>query len=324
MMAFFFGVLTMAQKENEELRDYPGHATYKYSKFAAGYDYAQAFTPQEEISIKTKLESITGYLKGKDLISGPKGVEIILTGMISEKAPLSEWNKKLVSDLTLTIFPWFIKDGKPDYHCIECEVAFTIHINRPDLVFNGTSIAGGSDIFDTDGIVMNLEPELFGEQDGCKVYGNGIIIISKNEPVWIPVTVRDYDEALIRKYEKLNKENPGEVLGNNFFISKIREEMASFPEKELNAPAFTGDKLGGCPYKLESSQARAIVKLNPRYFDKAKPRTAAELIIISSFYIAPSDNTEFYPTNEYSSYQMTKLVEILKSLKYSELRKFFD
>lgn len=317
-----FFSFAMAQNDDGDLKDYAGHATYTYSSYDAGYDYRQSYTPAEETILKGKLESMANHLKSNLLITKPKGVEIKMDGMISEKAPLSEWNNRLKTQITLLVYPWFMKNGKPEYKCIECEVGFMILINRTDMAFNGISISGGADVLDADGIVMNVEPDFYGEQDGCKVYGNGIIVIAKNEPVWIPVTVKVYDEALIRKYEKLNKEYPSESLGNNFLIGKIKDEMASFSEQELNSPAYIGDKIGGCPYKLDN--AKAIVKMNPQYFDKNKPRTATELIIISSFYISPQDNTDFYPTTEYSTYQAIKLTEILKSLNYSELRRFFD
>ena len=162
----------MAQNEGDELKDYTGNATYKYSKFDASYDYAQSYTVAEENILKGKMESIAGYLKSNELISKPKGVEILMTGMVSEKAPLSEWNNKVKSEFTVLLYPWFIKNSQPEYKCVECEVGFTLYINRPDMAFYGLSVAGGSDIFDSDGIVMNIEPEVYGEQDGCKVYGN--------------------------------------------------------------------------------------------------------------------------------------------------------
>lgn len=191
------------------------------------------------------------------------------------------------------------------------------------MALYGLSIEGRDGVFDTDGSLMMIEPELAGEQDGCKLYKNQVIIIANEKPVWIPVTVKSYDEALIRYYEKRKKENPEEATTAVFFIEKIKEEMLAFSPEELNSPAYYGGRIGGCPENIE--HAGAFVKLNPKYFDKNKPRTATQLIILEVPCIATEvQETTLYRTDEFSSFQATRLTEILKSFKFAEWKRFFD
>lgn len=324
VLILIVNAVLFSQKEGDNLKDYAGHASYKYDKYAQGYDYAQKYSKQEEAAVKSKLETVNTYFQKNKLVTEPKGVEVLLSSIISENAPLSNWCNSIKYELSVVLYPWFIKNGKPSCKCVECSAGFTLHFNRPDLVFNGYSITGGDDILDENGIVISSEPKMIGEQNGCKIYENGIIVIAAEKPVWIPVSVKEYDNALIRKQEKIKKQNPGDAFSNDFLINAVKNEMGSYTPDELNSPAFVGDKMGGCFYKLEGDQARPIVKLNPDYFDKSKPRTAVQLIIIQSPAIGLNNNGECYLTNEYSSYQSLKLIELLRSINFNELKQYFD
>lgn len=321
-ITLFLGIILFTPaiaQESSYLSDYAGRTNYKYDKFPEGYDYAQKYTSQEEDVFKQQMKVISTYLQTYPLLADVKGVEIFLTSLISSKEPLMGWNSEFYSELNFSIFPWYMDNGKPTYKCIECEAGFSLYFNRLDMIFHGYSM---EEVYDNDGVIMNLEPVLIGEQDGCKIYENRIVVISNGKPLWVPVTVKEYNDAVISKHQKLMKEGAEDAMTVNFFINKVQEEMASYSQEELNSPAYQGDKMGACPYKLEG--ARAIVKLNKDYFDRSNPRTNIQLVIVESSCIGLTESNEYYFKNEYSSPQQVRLTEILKSLRFSEFRHFLN
>ncbi|MBN1534157.1 MAG: hypothetical protein JXA20_15910 [Spirochaetes bacterium] len=271
--------------QSGHLKDHPGKTTHQYSSLPRGHDYAQRYTPQEEAVVKQKTEAVAKYLQSLRPFSNLRGFEITLTTYIGTREKLMEWNDRLYWDLNVLVYPWSMYNGKAIYTCSECARGFSLRFNRLDMVFSGYTME--SEVYDTEGVRMNLEPVEIGVQDGCRVYQNGIVVISNGRPLWVPVTVKEYNEALIRRHAELKKEGHTDELTYTFFTKRIREEMASYGQKELNGPAYQGDKLGACPYRLEG--ARAIVKLNRNYFDMRKPRTAVQLIILESSCIQQGD-----------------------------------
>jgi hypothetical protein len=190
--------------------------------------------------------------------------------------------------------------------------------------FFGRSPADSYNVSDDNGLVYYLEPELLGEQDGCKIYDNGIVLITNGKPLWTHVTVKEFDEALIKNMDKEIQKRPEEALALNQMSKILKDEMASFSAPELNSPAFRANNIGGSPSRTEGGKENAIVKLNPAYFDAGKPHTSIQLIVIECENIQGSETGDYYFTDEYSSYSIIKLAELMKSLHYSEFKKLFD
>ena len=313
------GYLLHAQNDNY-LRDHPGKLNHKFTT----HDMSEVnlkFTKAEEQLVKSKLEAIVRYMQSSDGFSNPKGVEIYAHSELCDQSPLVPWLNSLTSKIYVEFHPWFMDNGEPKSRCGECSVYFTIHINKPEYVFYGTSLANGGDLFDTDGALINAEPAKIVEQDGAILYENGIIVISKpGKPVWLPMTVRQYDNLLLERQKKMIKEKPEESFTYQFFMDKLKEEMSSFSETELDKPAYQYG-FGGSPNATEGM--KPIVKLNKAYFDQSKPRSAVQLIIIEygGLQNMPEDP---YLLTEYSTYQHIKLVEALRVFKYSGLRDLID
>jgi hypothetical protein len=176
---------------------------------------------------------------------------------------------------------------------------------------------------DANGYQMMTQPVKIGEKDGCSLYGNGIAIVAKDRiPLWIPVTVREFDEALLRNLEKLGRENPGDRWAHEMMAGKVKEGMAALSPEELGKPAYQGG-LGASPTPYEEN-APPLVKLNPNYFDKSKPRTAIQLIIVESSNISlTADGSPFY-VDENSDYSNHLHADIMKGIKFKELKSFLE
>jgi len=320
LIGLLLSLLSHGQETMKFLKDYQGKAVYTYTKPIA--DYLQNYTPGEELVVKTKLEAISQYLQSYPLIHSPKGNEILITSMLSENLSKEKWLKSLRMEMNIALSPWYMKNGKPACDCSLYKVGFDLKLNHPEMAFNGRSSAAGDNVCDANGLTIYFEPQEIGEQDGCKIYDNSIILITNGKPLWVPVSVKEYDEALIRRYEKEKESQPEVAILLDIYLKKIREEMAAFSAEELNKPAYQSDKMGGSPVKIEGSQL--LVKLNTAYFDSSKPRTAVQLIVLQCGNIGLQESGEFYFADEDSSYPTIKLAELLKTLRLSEFKKLLD
>lgn len=317
LMVVATGLSTKAQ--TVYLSDHEGHTVYEYNEERSKSDYALKVTAQEEATIKKKLENFAKYLKSYSSSNNPKGFEVIHRGEIGQTQEFLHWSKNIHFELSVIIFPWANYDGKIMWHCAECSAYFSILFNRPDRALMGYTIG---DMFDKDGMLINTEPIEVGEQNGCKLYSNGIAIIANGNPLWVPITVKEYIEALLRRSKKQLEKGELDQTLYKMFVDKINEEKATYTEEELNSPAYEGNKMCGCPYRLEG--ARAFVKMNKDYFDKTKPNTAIQLIIVDANCIQQMDDGELYFKNEYSSPEDIKAVEMLKEFNYADFKRFME
>jgi hypothetical protein len=323
-VALLLCISLYAQDGMKYLNDHPGNITYKFHKNEPGYTEEQKYSADEEKIVKSKLELINKYLQNNPGLSKPRGVEIFITSKFSDKSVEAVWNKSLRMEINLVLFPWFMKNGKPSFNCSVCSKGFQLLINQPEAIFDGLSLLGNRDITDAGGYMMMVEPSQIYVKDKFKFFENGIVLIEKPQtPLLIPVTVKEYDAALIRKYETLNKDNPENSFSNNLLINKIKGEMRSYNQEELQSSAYLGDKFGGCAVKLDEN-AKMIVKLNPDYFEKNKSRTDIQLIILKSFNIALQSDGTPYSLGEYSTYEDIRIADILTGINYTELSHFLD
>lgn len=317
LMVVAAGLSTKAQ--TVYLSNHEGHTTYSYNSEKSLLDYAIKATSLEEATIKKKLENFSQYLQSYNSVNNPTGFEVRLKGSIGLKPEFLKWSKVLHYELSVITYPWVNYQGKAIWNCSECGAYFNILFNRPDKALMGYTIG---DVFDKDGMLINTEPIEVGEQNGCKLYSNGIAVISNGNPLWVPITVKEYIEALLRRSKKqLEKGELNQTL-YKMFVDKINEEKATYTETELNSPAYEGDKMCGCPYRLEG--ARAFVKMNKDYFDKTKSNTAIQLIIVEADCIQQLDNGELYFKDEYSAPQNIKMTEMLKEFRYSDFKRFLE
>jgi hypothetical protein len=305
----------------EYLKDHPGQLHSKLSpRIADAINYK--YTKAEEQQVLSKLEAIVNYIKTQDGFKDIKGIEVYVDSKLADKSPLLPWLNIYASNIYVDFHPWFKSGGKVYNRCNECSKYFNIHINKPEYLFNGQSIPTGGDLFDTDGALINLEPKKIVEQDGAILYTNGTIVISKpGIPVWLPLTVRQYDNLLFDRLNKLMKEKPEDNMTNQFFYDKLKEEMSQFSEEDLDKPAWLY-AFGASPEPM-GDQARPLVKLNKAYFDQSKPKTDIQLMIIEFGGLQDIPENPYY-TDEYSTFQQLKLAEAMKTFKYSGLIKLLE
>lgn len=305
----------MFGQETEYLREHPGQLHYQYLQPVGDIHFK--YSKEEDAKVKAEQEAIVKYIQSNEGFSNPVGVEISISGRIQDQYPEFPWFTLIPSDMDVHFYPWFMFEGKPKFRCSECSEYFNMHINSPHYLYNGQASPAGSDVYDTDGSLINFEPRKIMEQDGATLYDNNTIVISKiGVPLYIPLTVRQYDNVLLKHLEKLMKDKPEDMMTHKFFYDKLKEEMSQFSEEDLDKPAYEYG-FGGSPQPMGDG-ARRIVKINKSYFNLSKSRADVQLIVIEYMGVQ-NDPEKPYFQDEYSSFQKIKLVEALKSFKFMGL-----
>lgn len=310
-----------AYSQDGNLKEHPGQFHFIYN--APTGDIHYKYTKEEDFKIKAKTEAIIKYIQTNEGFNNLKGVEIFSSGCLVDNFSTFPWLKSIPSEIYVAVHPWFTEGGKVYNKCAGCAPdGFSVHINLPHYLYNGQASPAGRDIYDADGSLINLEPDKIMEKDGVVFYDNRTIVISKpGVPLYIPLTVRQYDNALLADQQKMIKEHPEDKITYQFFYDKLKEEMAQFSEEDLDKPAYQY-AFGASPQQMGDAMKK-IVKINKAYFDPSKPRTDSQLIIIEYFGLQ-NDPENLYFTDENSSFQVLKTVEALKTFKFSGLIKYLD
>lgn len=306
-------------QEIEYLKSYPGQTHYKYDPIplnALNFN----FTKAEELAVKSSLEAMAKFISDSKGFKNPSGVEIYMTSRLSEKISWVKWLNSIPSEIYIDFYPWHMAKGIETHKCYECSRYFTLYINRPEYAFIGQTLPLGFDLFDKDGAIIGIEPKKITEQNGAVYYTNGRAIVSKpGVPLWLPVTVKQYDNLLLQRFQELMKEKPDEKTAYEFLQKKLKAEMASFSEEELDMPAYVYG-VGASPASAEATLA--IVKLNKAYFDPSLPRSKPQLLIFD-FGTGLTDNPENpYYEDSNSTFQEITMNQIMKMFNFEGIRAF--
>jgi hypothetical protein len=309
---------TFAQ-ETVYLKTHEGQTHYKYNPVA--FDALNfTITKTEEIAVKNSLDAITNFIQNSEGFKNPMGVEIYITSRLSEKIPWVEWLNSIPGEIYVDFYPWYMADGAETHKCHECSNYFTIYVNRPEYAFIGQTLPLGFDLYDTDGAVIGIEPVKIAEQNGAVFYSNGRVVVAKpGVPVWVPVTVRQYDNLLLLRFKELMEENPGEKMAYELLQNKLKDEMAVFSDKELDMPAHVY-AVGAGPASADATSP--IVKLNKAYFNQSLPRSQPQLLIFD-FGTGLTDNPEnLYYEDSYSAFQQIAMNQAMKLFNFEGVRAF--
>ena len=322
-LSFFLALLIYSQisfaQETEDLKTHSGQTHYNYNPVP--FDALNfSLTKAEETALKNNMDAIAKFIQGSDGFKKPKGVEIFLTSKLSEKFSWTQWLNSIPGEIYIEFFPWYTANGVETHKCYECSSYFTIYVNRPEYVFIGQTLPMGFDLYDEDGAVIGIEPVKIAEQNGAVFYNNGRALVTKpGVPVWLPVTVRQYDNLMLKSIKELIKEKPDEKLAYEFLQNKLIDEMSRFSREELDMPAHVY-AIGACPASPDAPLA--IVKLNKAYFDQSLPRSKPQLVIFD-FGTGLTDNSEnpFYE-DSYSTFQHITMNQAMRLFRFDDLKAF--
>jgi len=251
--------------------------------------YEERLTPyklsaDEKKVLLDKTQKLCGLLKTYPEFIQPKGWEIIATTELRYLSDPSEYKPQspLPLNLTLMLAEYYRRNGKVGYSQIdEPHHEFQFTFNDPEHAFSGCSLFYEK-LMDADGSEIMLEPVPVTTFGGVTLYSNSRLLITRpGKKLWIPVTGKQYFEASLRALD--DKIRAGDS-GAGITRDMIKKEMESWSAADLGKPAYvnnTGETISGfTPEKSEFTMA--LVKLNPEYFDRSKPRSATQLLSIST------------------------------------------
>ena len=177
------------------------------------------------------------------------------------------------SRISFEFASWYrLKDGSPARGLIE-PPEWSLYINQ---AIPGWEASYGHDAkhgyFTAPLRKRTVEP-------GIDVYDREWFVIydPSRPPYWIPVTVNEAFAA-VREFAKNEKDEIAAQYQNEF----IENEWAEIPEEYRDKPAYFGGGISRVTYKPgyegQDSIFPHIVKVNPEYWNKEKPRSAIQFI----------------------------------------------
>jgi hypothetical protein len=180
-------------------------------------------------------------------------------------------------------------------------------------------------LWDEQGREIFLEPGDEHQVGGVTVYERGnTVIIAKNgrPPLWVPVTQEQYLKAQYQHYQRKKKEGKDDP---SMVLDFINERLNAMSPAERRQTAYYSsgieDPSGLCGSDEEG--AFKLVTFNPEYYDRALPRTAVQLIVISyGGFFTNYEETDLMSFEEAGV--IKTLYDLERSLDYQAVRKLLD
>lgn len=303
---------------------YTGTIKQNFNPVVALQAYSPALSTRDEAMLRLRSESFVAALRKNPALSPPTGTEIRFESNLPMPPEDQDWLTLVRMSMCMKVYPWFEVGDQTDYQCEECARNIYFHFNQPEKLFKGLQLGPEYMLSDTNGFDMYPEPRKTGEQNGCPVYANGVILLgNSSEPLWISVSVKDYNESLIRLIRFKMLKTPEKQDAYNTMIAQINDEMAGMTAQQLGSPAWKTGKKGGW-YALEDENSFRIVRLNPAWFDHKKPRLSMQLLVIQTDLISSEKGKSLYSADSDYPYESAKAIEILQKTDFSVLRKMLN
>lgn len=242
-------------------------------------------TPDEKSVLLQKATTALALIKSFSDFVPPKGMEMsAYNGMrYLMDHEIIAWKKNTPLPLYLEVLMGdYIKyQGKilvfPDK---ETYTRISLFFNSPDKAFKGYELFSER-LFDKQGIEYYFEPTVYKTFENCVIYNNFEMIFTRpGKQLWIPVTAAQYLDAMMDHFDKLVKNG---YADNKLIYDDVKKERDSLSLEDLNKPAFFNNHFEKNLSQLsfeKTINSTAIVRYNPDYYDRSKPRTAIQLLVL--------------------------------------------
>jgi len=290
--------LPKAQKSAEFLPDKPGKWILNSYSFTNGDAFHQ--------NAKTLAEWFHNQVP---IMANPKGfdLEVDLTGYWNDKYSLQPGNYGRRGELNFNFQLFSNKGGKwtvePPHWSFDMNNTETGHSTNsnlpgwdntkdPESLENPMNKAAAdlNDLFRVFPFVREIAP-------GVKLYGGGNLVVFNpaRPPFWIPVTVREVAEMKQAYYSLIEVH----------LLPYLKEEIAKLTEKEMNAPAFSGNEelfvLNVHPVLEDQDKETGgqLMRFNPEYWDRSLPPAAIQFMTFYYPERSQLETDEFFKYNGY-------------------------
>ncbi len=220
----------------------------------------------------------------------------------------------------------------PPFTIDELRTEVELFFNSPHRVFDGsplTRLADGRGVF-----WLPLAATQIG---GMTLYRNQgsddryVFFTRGRVPLWLPVSREQFLTALLREREADLAKNLADVpaayrdqivQANGPLLEPLRAQLRSLSAAERASQAWVNDRMGNRDMLVpaNSEEGRALVALNPDYFDLARPRTDVQLIVLRLEGIPSEPRKPGYVNC--SDLGSDRLVQLVKEVNWAKVMEF--
>jgi len=235
-----------------------------------------ALTAAEAKAFGQRMETLAAVVREASVFNPPLGFQPRFrarTWLPDEcSRPAANCKQRVVpAQIGLTIYYFFKgQNGEAAWGGENCTGA-GIWVNDPRATFNGTNydVFGAPYLLLSDGRHICFEPQKTAEVGGFPLYDDTLLIITKNaRPYWVPVTRKQYLEALIRFHEAelaRNTERLGKRAADPYqaWLSKAderREALEQAYERLKKIDPAKAEELRRKGEQMESQMAASLKK----------------------------------------------------------------
>ncbi|KAF0219481.1 MAG: hypothetical protein FD174_1941 [Geobacteraceae bacterium] len=237
----------------------------------------------EAAPYKRNFERLRDLLAKQPVFKAPRGVDIV--GYFRPNDYQPKTNKVPIPGFGYLRFHFFFNDhktGKPVHFCCPTD-EMSVYINDPEKGLEACTVPGSpTRVF--------CAPTQLEELAGFPVYrfnGMDAIVLSRSKvPVWIPLTREEYVKAWLATWQKQAADSPAmdtitpQILRNH----QAALDAMTPEERRMQARQLDWDPFQPTLAPVGSSEGRALMKVNPAWFDPKLPRSAFQLITITFSY----------------------------------------
>ena len=276
-----------AAGEFDFLTEHPGKLT---ATVTVANHPRKLLSKPDAAAYQRNLERLRDLLAKQPVFNPPLGVEVI--GYFRPNDSLPKDIRLPVPGFGYLRFHFYhraAKTGKPVHICCTTDEIF-VSVNDPGKGFDAYSAV----MFPTRAF---YQPEQVGRLAGFPLYrldsGNEIIVLNRSRsPAWIPVTREEYVTAWLAYWEQHAAGSPPQDTVTPDIVKRHRVVLSGMPaaERKLQARTHGWDPFEPSLAPVGSDEGRALVRVNPAWFEEKLPRSAFQLISLLFSYTGNLDH----------------------------------
>ncbi len=312
---------SLSAQEPSPLPDKPGTWSYAYLDDGNTKMYISQYgmKPEEVNMFKKKLDQLVNVMHQNPVLANPRGIDPMV-----ESRPLYPYgfemhpqNYGVIGEINFRLCPWFSSKGKVYRQTIE-PPRVSVYINQilplMHSAFN-VDAQGEQSLKKAEALANDIvKPDKIKElAPGVTLYDAAIVICKPGRELYLPCTVEEAYKRLITFYELLAKAQPVFQV----MLDPLKQEYQKLTPAQLKSPAYFGDSPSGITYKPNKDP---LFIFNNEFFDRSKPKTNAQLIVI------PIDADYFRKDSGFvpNSIGYLRIYQLLHSLDPAALLKLID
>lgn len=222
----------------------------------------------------------------------------------------------------------FEQDGRPAWGT-DSPVEMSVYLNDPE--HSGYASADYESAYrDPADREIFYQPRTIGDAQGYAVYegsrGLEVVVLARGQrPVWVPLTQEEFLKREIRVTEKMINESPEAAKDPaNPLVARLARHkavLAALPPSQRAAQAWYRRNEDLREPNLAppgSEDARALVVVDPEWFDPSLPRTAVQLISVTFNYGPSFDPADPKPWED-GSVEGLRLWEMKRTMDWRSI-----